>query len=144
VGGRIALIILIAEIVIPITPVIAAVIAEEEIAETFRVGILGGDPAEVFYGAGGDGLSLIVFCGELGGDGGGADRWRGNALGDFKGIAAEFLDAQRDFETGAFKDLFAFAPVVLDGLCGGEFVGKFQSDRVGAGFDRGEFVGEIE
>ena len=61
--GGFLLIVPVAEVVIPITPVISAVVAEKEIPETFGIEVLGGDAAVVFHLAGGDGLALIVFRG---------------------------------------------------------------------------------
>ncbi len=142
--GRVTVIVLIAEVVVPIRPIVAAMVAEEVITETLRVGVLSGDAAEIFRLAGGDRLALIVFGGELGGDGGGADGRGRDALGDLEGVAAEFFDAQRDLEAGVAEDALALAPVVVDGFGGGKFVGKLEADLVGPGFQRGELVAEVE
>ena len=61
VAGGAFVIILIAEVMIPVSPIIGAVVSELEIAETLRVGFFGGDAVVIGDAAGGDGLALVVF-----------------------------------------------------------------------------------
>ena len=137
-------VIAVAEVVIPVGPVVGAVIAEEEVPEAFGVGVLRGDAAEIFHLAGGDGLALVIFCGEVHGNVSRAGRGRGHGLSDLEGVAAEFLDAQGKLEAGAGEEGFLFLPLVFEPRGFGEFLGVFEADQVGAGFSGRQGVGEIE
>ena len=139
-----AFLVAVAEVVIPVGPVIGAVVSEEEIPEALGVGVLRGDAAEIFYLAGGDGLALVIFSGEIHGNVSGAGRGRGDGLHDLEGVAAELLDAQRNLEAGAGEEGFLFLPLVLERCGFGEFLGVFEADQVGAGFSGRQRVGEIE
>ena len=118
----------VAEVVIPVSPVVGAVVSKEEISEACWVGVLGGDAAEIFHLGGGDGLALVIFRDEIDGNMSRAGHGCGHGLGDFEGVAAEFLDAQRKLEAGACEEGFLFFPLVFErlGLC--EFLGVFEAN----------------
>ena len=128
------LVVAVAEVVIPVGPIVGAVVSEEKIPEACGVGVLGGDAAEIFNLAGGDGLALVIFRGEIHGNVSRAGRGCGDGLTDLEGVAAEFLDAQRKLEAGAGEEGFLFFPLVFERLGLGEFFGVFETDQVGAGF----------
>lgn len=139
--------VLIAEVMIPIAPIVGPMVAEKEVAETLRVGIAGGDLGVVFHRTGGDRLALVVFRAEVRGNLGGTRLGILHLLDDLEGIAAELLDAQLGAEAGIHFDPLAFFPIlvrVVLRLDLGQLIRKLEADGVGADRVRCQLVGDVE
>ena len=142
-AGAVVIVPAVAEVVIPVIEVLRAVVAEQVVAEFFRVEVGLGDSGERFHRALRDRLALVVggleverdFLRTVGG--------RGHGVGELEGIAAELFDPDAGFKEGVRLDQGALRPV-FEAFQLREFLRVIEADAVVAGLLRGQLEAEVE